>query len=388
MIKHNIPPESFVPHGNISMNVVDGALHMSTETALNTNYHRDDSPIKHYAFIDKKFKLPFHIDMTVKIDSPALYLIIGKGHIGFATEFDNRPITDIIGITGPKSENKPGSQNYFNNEIPLNEFVDISITYGSKSLWVTVNGEIQCFSDKEQYIKALKKNVIPAEHDDGFGFAIACDKRTNLTLESLMITEFDIDEPFAPVDYFKRALDVFPNLRAKSSIESCIKGLSAELQNEIMDIDEYLMKDMKKTMKFKRKIEGDHPCSKITYVSPCGLRYKISISNTYLWHDIMWIAYNTRGEIDKYGGRKKADFTIETLDKLTEDSPEFANEMFKRIRECTVCNGGGKCDNWVIYEYNGTKKVTCEWSNGMHFKMIPADFTDLKKVVKTVESIL
>ena len=203
-----------------------------------------------------------------------------------------------------------------------------------------------------------------------------------------MITEFEDDEIFAPLNHYKRLMDVFPNLRAKSTLDQCIKGLSTELRSEVLNIDRFLMVDMKKDLKFRRKIEGDYPCSKITYVSPWGFRYKISISNIYLWHDIMWIAYNTRGEINKHGGRKKADHTIETLNDLANDSPEFADEMFRRIRECTVCNGGGKCNNWLIYEYNGIKKVTCEWSNGMHFKMIPSDFGDLRKVVCTIGNLV
>ena len=157
MIRHVILPESFIPYGNVTLNKISDKFNMTADTAVNTNFHRDDSPIKHYAYIEKKFKLPFHIDLTIKIDSPALYLIIGKGHIGFATEFDNRPITDITGGTRITGENKPGSQNYFDNEIPLNEFVDISITYGSESLWIIVNGEFHCYSDKEPYIKAIKK---------------------------------------------------------------------------------------------------------------------------------------------------------------------------------------------------------------------------------------
>ena len=149
-------------------------------------------------------------------------------------------------------------------------------------------------------------------------------------------------------------------------------------------MDEYLMKDMKKTLKFKRKIEGGYPCCKITYVSPWGFRYKIFISNTYLWHDNAWIAYNTRREVDNFGGRKKADYTIETLNILAEESPAFAELMFERIQECSLCHDGGSCSNWEVYTYNERKKVTCAWSNGMHFKMFPADFDDAKKVINAI----
>lgn len=255
-------------------------------------------------------------------------------------------------------------------------------------MWITVNGALCGFSDREPYIKALKKNTMPEAFDDGFGFAIACDKRTHLSLKSLAITEFGDNEPTPPFGPFKRELDVFPNLRMKSTLDLCIQGLSPELQNEIMGMDEYLMKDMKKCLKFKRVIEGGYPCCKITYVSPLGFRYKIFISNTYLWHDIAWIAYNTRREADNFGGRKKADYTIETLNLLKEESPAFAGLMFERIHECSACNNGGPCNNWEIYDYNGSKKVTCAWNNGMHFKMFPWDYEDVRKVIKAISICL
>jgi len=127
MITHNIPLDSFIPHGKVIVNMENDKLNMTTNVAINTNYHRNDTPIKHYAYITQKFKLPFRIDTTVKLDSPALYFIIGNGHIGFATRSDNRPITDILGGVKMRGENKPGSQDYFDNEIPLNKNIDISI---------------------------------------------------------------------------------------------------------------------------------------------------------------------------------------------------------------------------------------------------------------------
>jgi len=387
MTTHNIPLQSFVAHGKVHVNTAGGVLCLNTNTALDTNFHRNDRPIRHYAHIPQRFKIPFRIDITVQLDSPAFYFIIGDGHIGFATGLDNRPITDVLGMAKMRGENKPGSQVYFDNEIPLNEYVDISITYGSKSLWIMVNGALRGFSEKEPYIKALKKNTLSEVFDKGFNFALACDKRTKLSVKSLAITEFGDDEPTHEIKAFKRALDVFPNLREKPSLDLCIQGLSAELQQEVLCMDTYLMKDMKQHLKFKRKIEGGYPCCKITYVSQWGFRYKIFISNAYLWHDNAWIAYNTRRETDSFGGRKKADYTVETLHILAKESPAFADLMFERIQECSMCNQGGPCSNWEVYEYNEQKKVTCAWNNGMHFKMFPADFDDVKKVIRAISQL-
>jgi len=174
----------------------------------------------------------------------------------------------------------------------------------------------------------------------------------------------------------------------KSTIKQCIQGLSPDLQEEFMRTDEYLMKEMKKSLKFNRKIEGGYPCSRITYVSSWGFRYKVQISDTYIWHDISWISYNTKREQEKYGGYKKADYTIETLEKLAEKSPEFAEQMFSRIKECVACCGENGCTNSTMYAYSGKKKAGCGWNGGMQFKMFPSDFKDLRKVVAAIHDVL
>ena len=384
MTAHHICLESFIPQGKVSVSTDKDKLRMTTNTAINTLYLRNDNPIKSYAYLSEKFKLPFRIDMTVKIDSPAMYLIIGKGHIGFATGgMDNRRITDILG-----KDSKPNTH-IFDNDIPVNVYVDISVTYGSESMWVIVNDELRCFSNKSPYIKALKNDAVLEELSEGLGFAIACDKRTQLSLKSLTITEYEQEEPVAPAESFEKELHP-PGLSIseKPTIEACIQGLTLDLQKEILRTDEYLLKDMKKSLKFKRRIEGGYPCGRITYTSPWGFRYKINISDAYVCHDINWISYNTKREQEKYGGYKKADYTVEALNKLAEDSPEFADEMFFRIKECVVCTGGSPCPNKWMYEYNGKKKRGCGWGDGIQFKMFPSDFEDLRKVVDAISDVL
>jgi hypothetical protein len=75
--------ESILTKGKVKIDTYNGELCMTTNTAINTEYAYHDVSIKSFACIPGKFKLPFRIDMTIKIDSPSLYLIIGKGHISF-----------------------------------------------------------------------------------------------------------------------------------------------------------------------------------------------------------------------------------------------------------------------------------------------------------------
>ena len=145
--------------------------------------------------------------------------------------------------------------------------------------------------------------------------------------------------------------------------------------------------EMKKSMGFKRKIEGGYPYSKITYVSPLGLSYKINITDATLCHQLNWIRYNTKREQEKYGGYKKADYTNEALNKLSEESPELTAEIFYRIRECFGCNQN--CDYRASYEYNGKKKASCDDINGgIHFKMFSSDFEDLRKFVTAINDVM
>lgn len=374
--------ESFIPYGGVSVNIDNGELHMITNTAVKTVFAYSDTPIKSYIYLLNKFKLPFRIDMTVKIDSPALYLLIGKGHIGFATGIDNRKITDILG-----GDFKPNTH-LFENDIRMNQYAAISVTYGMKSMWVCIDNELSCISRDDPYIKALKKNEMPGEFNDGFSLALACDKRTQMVLKSFTVTEFEDDKIFEPKEINK--INPHPpclSLSEKPTLEECMQGLEIDLRKEIMYTDGYLLKDTKKRMKFKRKIEGGYPYSKITYVSPLGLSYKINITGATLRHQLNWIRYNTKREQEKYSGYKKADYTNEVLNKLAEESPELSMEIFYRIQECFGCNQD--CGYRTVYEYNGKKKASCDdIQGGIHFKMFSSDFEDLRKVVKAINDIV
>jgi hypothetical protein len=161
------------------------------------------------------------------------------------------------------------------------------------------------------------------------------------------------------------------------------------LRHEIVSTDEYLLTDMKKTLKIKRTIEGGYPVSKITYVSQHGFSYKIFIDGGYVRHEIGWIDYNTKREQKKHGGYKKADYTMETLGKLAETDAGFAGEMFLRIRECTNCAGnaaGAGCIHTNLYEFNHMKNHSC--GGKLCFNMFPDDFKDLRRIIACVNDLL
>jgi len=176
------------------------------------------------------------------------------------------------------------------------------------------------------------------------------------------------------------------NKEKKSKLETAIKNLPLELKNEILKMDEYLLKDMRKNLKFKRTFEAEG--SRISYVSPWGFRYKLYLSGEDIvggWHNISWIYYNTQREKQKYG-KHKPDYTVKALHKLAETSSEFANKLFDQMKECVGCRGKVGCTAGNSkYEFNGKKKTLC---CGFVFKMIPSDFGDVKKMIKAISEVV
>jgi hypothetical protein len=363
---HNIPLESFITKGKVALSVDDGELHITA----NTDFHRI-----FYAYIEGKYKLPFRIDMTVKIDSPSLYILIGKGYINIGKP-NHRGVSDIFG-----SHSKKPNTHDFDNYIPLNEYVNISVIYGRKALCLIINDKQKFYSKKEPYIKALKTNTIPEEFIDGFTFALSCDKRTILSLKSVSVIEYENDEldVLEEIDE-KKNEPLVSDETGKLTIEKYIKDVSPELQHEILQTDKFLMNDMKESFQFKRKMEN-----KIFYVSSGLISCQINVFKSYVWFGLSWIGTNK----NEQGICGESSRPIRVLNKLAETSPEFADKMFFRMTECTNCRsgtGGRGCPhNGQVYEYNGKKKVSCGGS--FQFKMIPSDFEDLRKMITAISEV-
>jgi hypothetical protein len=233
MTIHNIFLNTFIPHGKIAVNVENGELHMTGGADRGT-----------YIELPTKFKLPFRIDMTAKMDSPALILHIGDGYINLNTGgMDNRRMMSIIG-----GETKPNIHK-FDNRVPLNEYFDISVIYGERFMQLIINGEERYFNKKDAY---MKSPLTDTDFNDGFGLKLTCYPRTEVSIKSLVVTEY-VDEPeFEALP--KKDYIYAPTLTKteKPQLQDCIKDLSPELIDCIIDMDKHL-----KALKFRRLIEGD-----------------------------------------------------------------------------------------------------------------------------------
>ena len=62
----------------------------------NIRFYQKEEPISSYVQIPSTFKLPLQLDMTINMDSPAVYVLLGRGHLNFGSFMDNRCIGDIV----------------------------------------------------------------------------------------------------------------------------------------------------------------------------------------------------------------------------------------------------------------------------------------------------
>lgn len=359
MKTYKIQFESFVPHGKVTVTTDNSELRMTGGVDYGA-----------YIELPDKFRLPFRIDMTAKIDSPALILMIGNGYINLNTGgMDNRRMTSIIG-----GETKPNIHK-FDNTVPLNEYFDISVIYGRKAMQLIINGEERYFNKKDIYMKSLS---IDADFSDGFGFRLACRKRTEAYIKSLAITEYDSEPDFPELP--KKDFIYSPTLTPteRPTLEECVKDLSPELKECVFSMDRYF-----KELKFRQKIEGGYPESRITYIIPKVVSYQIKISHHLMTH-------RTTAMLGFYinnSGERTDEFNVRFLSKLEETEPDLAGEIFFRMYElhCSSCRGNHSCNHYNPTEYKGRKKNNCQ--HIVQFKMIPSDFDDVKKVLNAIIAI-
>ena len=361
---NSIPLESFKiksllrdgSTGKVLLTMENGELRMTTLVEGLSKKHQN------YVYIVDKFKLPFRIDMTVKTNSTAFKIKTGKGHILFMGSFNRGGFgirrADIL--TGKEETTK----NDYDRILPIDEYVDLSVIYGSKTMWVEFNGQPGYYTGKAPYITALKNNDMK-EYENGLDFAIVCGENVVLKIKSLKITEYENDEPAIHEE--------IANMPELSAFEWYLKSLPHEIRGEAVKTDAYLMNDMKTILQFKKSIDKD---GKLTYESPCGFRYSMNRYGINESHGISW---------DKLGS---------VLYKLAETSPDFANNMFANINGHVSSRGGDKCNqctaiscaNMKSIEFDGKTRRAC--GGTMQFKWLPSEFENVRKVVAAVSVIV
>ena len=371
---HNIALEAFKAEGGVQLDIKDNALQMSTTRTIKPDCRLGKIPVNSYIYLPELYHLPLRIDMTVKIDSPELILLIGNGHIDFGSEWSNNLRIDDILEPNLKTR-------FFDNRIPINESVDITVILKVNAMQIMVNGEDRYYSKKEPYMKSeLLNNVITLNEDttsnseeNGLSIKLSCTKSTKLVLKSMIITENYEAEPLPQTNELPRAItrSEAVGIDEKPTFASCISLLPDELKNEVIKTDEFIIK--LKPLKLKRKVESN----KITYVaSDYGFSYTMFISNDLMHHSLNWYVIHN----NKYKHQEK-DYMLNVLDQIDQKAPEFAQKMFRQIRECA----GEGCMDTKLYKFKGNVKKTC---NGrIEFKMRMEDFEDVRTFIEAVNEL-
>lgn len=311
------------------------------------------------------------IDITVNVNVPGFYLVLGNGHLSFGTRKDNRSLGDIV---------KPDctKPSFFNNEIKLNQDVHISILYGLHFLQIMIDGEARYFSHKEKYMRADEFSEM---NKTGFEIKVASDKLAKLLIKEIAITEYD-DDP-AMIPYENTIVPTNPNNSkgVKADFSECISCLSGDIQEELLKTDVLLLSANE--LKIKRKIEGDQYGCKITYVSSLGVSYSLLIADTLLNHFFWWYMVANYKYENKFMGRKN-DLTAETLRYIDRESPETAARIFSYYEQCCGCTKG--CCAKTTYEFHSRKKTTCHGKVQMNMDL--QTFSDLRYLINVIKILV
>lgn len=372
MKQHSIDLTQLTAKGQAVCEYKDNMLFMTTSRAIPTQrFDVEHLSINSYIALPDRYKLPLRIDMTVKIDSPGLYLLLGKGHINFGTLWsDNRRMDDIVDPTRKTM--------IYHNHININEFTDISVIYDLKEMQILINGEERYHSKKERYMKAPTFSKL---NEEGFEIKITCDKLAEACIKSISITEYE-DTCNIISKGLEMPLAITKNdaitIGEKPTFEKCITLLPDNIQKEIIKNDEYLRS--LKPLKFKRQIEKNG--NKITYIaSEYGVSYAIYLSNDIFDHSLQWyLITNSKPET----WHRKADRMEEVLNTLEEKSAVFAERMFNQLDDCVGCYT--HCLAKTRYQFHEGQKIACHGK--LKFKMSVSGFEDMLAFVNEINKFV
>ena len=371
MIEHDIDLASLTPRGQVVSSVRDGVLNMTVKHALPYSHCKPGLKNPHYMELPNRYFLPLRIDITAKIDAPALHLEIGNGFASFGVfKQDNRRLEDIC---EPKQK-----INHFDSHITMNEFNDISLIYGYVEMQILVNGEERYYSKSEPY---MKSHMLAEMNNGGFTIKICCDKNVDMVIKSIKVTEYvGMAIILRPLTYeTKTASSESVREAVAPSVGGCISGLPRDIASEVESLDEWLRS--LRPLKFSRRVEKD--CNKITYVaSGYGFSYAIYPSDDVLYHQMQWyIVTNKKPEL----WARKDDRMEDVLKYIAISDPEYAGRMYGNLYEC-VNGRAGRCLAKTGYSFDGKRKITCH--GAIRLKMSASDFNDARRFIGAFNDML
>lgn len=374
MNEHRIDLTTLSPRGSANLRFADGIAELRSERSITAySYNlRGGSVRRNSVLLPGAVRMPFRVDLTVRLDYPSFLLLVGDGHISFASpEQDNRRIEDPAMPSG--KPNQGGCA--YDNTLPPDVLTDISVTYNPDEMQIRVGGGERFYSKKMAYMKDKNRSERNAE---GFALALAVSKLSTLLIKSITVTEYDDRAPiergaFAPAPPRSESAEDM-----KPTFESVISGLPRAIRDEVRKADGFLT--ALRPLRFKRTI--DKSGAKVTYVaSDYGLSYAFQVSGTTLSHHFGWyIVYNGKPET----WHRKADYMEETLAEIAKSDPELAGRVFYALNDCVGCYGSG-CLAKTLYAYDGEKRLSCH--GRVLLRMCREDFDDAREFFRHANAV-
>jgi hypothetical protein len=367
MTEHKIDLTQLKAHGKTYTEMRDGVISLSSAKINPLNVCKDVQR-QYYVEMPARYRLPLRVDITVKLNAPSLFIMLGDGSVDLG--YRRGRIEDILGTYN-------GKNIHFNSRVPINEFSDITLIYDLKEMQIIVNGEERYYSTNNRYMKAKTFGAMNAE---GFPLKISCENGVDVQISQLSITEYDDSAGIVHLADISEETHIPATMppTGKPTFESCIAELSTPLCAAITDMDGWLRS--LRPLKFKRQIDKNG--EKITYVAPeQGLSYQVYISGNVMFHTVWWYIL-TQGKPETWG--RKADNMENTLNYLSESDAAFASNIFNRLYRC--CGGyGSYCGGKTVYAFDGKKVASCHGK--LYFNMNLSEFNDVKRFIAAVKDI-
>ena len=350
--KHRIDLAEITAHGSAKICYHKDALEVWTTHSIapisfnlsGESFHR------HYVALPGSYRIPFRLDMRLRLDYPGMLLFIGGGHITFATSWqDNHRIEDLLKPTGKPNQD----HGTFDNGLPLGEIVDIVIVYTRSEMQICIAGEERFYSDKQPYMKARNFAVL---NDAALEIGIAVAKLSRLFLQEVIITEYGDEESMARDGFKVRVRKIYPDL-PKPTYADILEQLLPDARNLLSTADARLMS--LRPLRFRRSVERKNANLggyKINYVAAdCGISCAFQISGTDFTPEFGWYIV-TNGKPETW--HRKADYMEETLSELARCDVQQAERLFYALNDCVGCYGS-RCLAKTLYTFGEQKRLSC-----------------------------
>jgi hypothetical protein len=325
---------------------------------------------RHCTVLPGKYRLPFRVDMTVRLDGLAMFLFVGGGHVSFGTPWqNNRKIEDIAVPSGKPNLDRAS----YDNHLPFGEFVDIAVTYDMREMQIMIGGEERFWTRKLPYMKSA--------YADGFEIGLVVTKLSTLTIKSVTVTEYDGNAPITRGGFVEIKREKPPGERPKHTFDSVASGLPADIRDELIVTDSFLT--ALRPLRFKRAVDKNG--GKISYVaSGFGVSYAFNASGAESSQNFGWyIVHNGKPET----WHIKNDCMEEALASLAVSDARLAGRIFYALNDCVGCYGP-RCLAKRPYELNGIKRLACHGrvvmrANHEDFAAARGFFAFLNDMIKT-----